>query len=572
MFNLIQTMDALRSVPIADLTKYVDGKNPQVPSYIALMEMNRRKQADETANAFYGQQPTLKDQITSSLTQGNHLNAPTGINPAQMQGQVNPAAPPVQLSAPTAPPAQMMPQQVNPAAPPKQMAEGGLASLPTPNMFNQSSYYNGGIVAFAEPVDGTVGAQTIDQLGSQLDEVNSRLDNLKAPGLGLRKGDPRVLDNYLNQKNILEKEKNDLKIKYENSIKDAGLDRPSSSSLNPTGKSIVAGSNPVMQQLLSNKSVLPSAPVVPDSDAAEKADRMQPSIVGMKPTTGSANTEKKGVITLNNNSAAPKTPAPVTPSTPLPASPKDLTDAELYARHKDLEKLAGVKEDPYSDIKQRYADIENARKTRAQDDPYNRIMERLTAFGMADPSKGFAHAAGASAVAGSRLEKEQNALHDKEGMEMAGLQMSFAKEEDARRRGDVAGVEAARKEQQEYKTKLAELAVHQKTADAHMISALANRATAGKPTSTQEMIALYNSNPELANTIFGKKTSYGKTEAFDDAIKMSMPGTSPEQITALAMKLLESRTTMGAPPIGTVKNGFKYKGGNPNEQSNWEKV
>ena len=186
MFNLIETQQALKGLPLPDVMKYANGNNPEVPSYLALSELQRRKQLEETQSAFVGQQPTVKEQIESGLTA-----LPQGqINPTQAPQMVNPTALPPQLApSPVAPNKSML------TAAPKMMADGGLATLPVPRMFNQSSYANGGIVHFADPNDATVGAQAIDQLGSQLDATKARLNSLRPPGLASRT-DPSVLEKY----------------------------------------------------------------------------------------------------------------------------------------------------------------------------------------------------------------------------------------------------------------------------------------------------------------------------------------------------------------------------------------
>ena len=109
MYNLIQIQDAIKGMPTQDVLKYANGQSPDVPAYLALAELNRRKQIEDTASAFYGQPQTVKQQIESSLTK-----APAGqVNPTAMPQQVNPTAVPPQLA-----PTTQVPQQVNPAAAP----------------------------------------------------------------------------------------------------------------------------------------------------------------------------------------------------------------------------------------------------------------------------------------------------------------------------------------------------------------------------------------------------------------------------------------------------------------------
>jgi len=155
--NLIQVQSELQSPTVrdADLIKYANGGNPSVPSFLALMEMNRRKQLDESSKAYdASNQQSIKDQLASALTAPTQFRgAPTGAPP----GQVNPAAAPTGIAMGNAP--TNMIGQVNPAAAPAAPqtgplpaitgAAGGLMSLPI-NHFNENSYAGGGIVAFTK--------------------------------------------------------------------------------------------------------------------------------------------------------------------------------------------------------------------------------------------------------------------------------------------------------------------------------------------------------------------------------------------------------------------------------------
>lgn len=64
MQNLIQIQDELRSMPMQAVMAYANGQNPQVPPYIALAEMNRRKQMQQGAQQQQqGPQGTIKDRV-----------------------------------------------------------------------------------------------------------------------------------------------------------------------------------------------------------------------------------------------------------------------------------------------------------------------------------------------------------------------------------------------------------------------------------------------------------------------------------------------------------------------------
>ena len=157
--NLIQIQEHLKDLPTQVIMGYANGQNPQVPPYMALGEMNRRKSMEQRA----AQAPdsSVKEKIESELAQqvglpgvGQGMNM--RINPAGMpqpmpsaQPQMAPQMPRMQnppMARPT-PPQQMSEPGSIPAGAPG-MAAGGLAELPVrKDIFN---YAPGGIVAFAD--------------------------------------------------------------------------------------------------------------------------------------------------------------------------------------------------------------------------------------------------------------------------------------------------------------------------------------------------------------------------------------------------------------------------------------
>jgi hypothetical protein len=157
--NLIQIQDHLKDLPTQTIISYSNGQNPEVPPYIALGEMNRRKNMEQRA----AQAPnsSVKEQLESELNQqvalpgiGQGMNMK--VNPAGMP-QPMPAAQPqmapkmpgmaIQPAARPTPPQQMAQAGSIPAGAPG-MAAGGLAELPVrKDIFN---YAPGGIVAFAD--------------------------------------------------------------------------------------------------------------------------------------------------------------------------------------------------------------------------------------------------------------------------------------------------------------------------------------------------------------------------------------------------------------------------------------
>jgi hypothetical protein len=135
--NLIQIQDRLKGMPMQAIMAYANGQNPEVPPYLALGELNRRKQMEkQDAQAPRG---SVKDEIEQSLMARNSAQQGIlGVPHPSMQ-QVQP-----QTQMPSGAPTPQAPEM--PAAEGDQYAMGGVVALPVRNeMFN---YASGGIIAF----------------------------------------------------------------------------------------------------------------------------------------------------------------------------------------------------------------------------------------------------------------------------------------------------------------------------------------------------------------------------------------------------------------------------------------
>jgi len=135
--NLIQIQDELKGLPTQVIMSYANGQNPEVPPYMALGELNRRKTAEQRR----AEPPTqsVKEKLESQF---QAPQMPQGM-PQAPQGMPQGPQGIAQL------PAAQMAQQATPQAAPQApgMAGGGLAELPVrDDMFH---YAPGGIVAFA---------------------------------------------------------------------------------------------------------------------------------------------------------------------------------------------------------------------------------------------------------------------------------------------------------------------------------------------------------------------------------------------------------------------------------------
>ena len=330
--NLIQIQSELQN-PIVrdeDLVKYANGENPQVPTFLALMEMNRRKQMEDSTKAFdTSNQKTIKDQLASALTAPTQMQSGLTSLPA---GQVNPTAAPGGINMTAAPQGVNMaapPQQVNPTlnptqpntAPIPEMAGGGLTSLPV-NHFNADSYAGGGIVAFA----GGGGA-------------------------------------------------------YEQS---------------PGGMYI------------------PKEEMQQPAEPAPNPDSYQGVLAGLP---------KIQPIAME--------------------APEDLTREQAFAGIKENQRLAGVEEKPYAEIEKRQSAMEARQQKAYEQGGLDRLIAQLSAFAKADPAKGFGYAGAVSAEASQVLEREQQALRDKQEAAQIEFHKGIAKEDDAKKRGDAVGIQAA---------------------------------------------------------------------------------------------------------------------------------
>lgn len=132
--NLIQIQDRLKDLPTQTIMGYADGGNPQVPPYLALGELNRRKQMEkQPAQAPQG---TVKENIEQQvgLLSLQKLRQGQMAQQSAMQGAQAPTIP-EGSPEPTEQPEEEM-----------AMAAGGITRLPTSNM----EFASGGIIAFAE--------------------------------------------------------------------------------------------------------------------------------------------------------------------------------------------------------------------------------------------------------------------------------------------------------------------------------------------------------------------------------------------------------------------------------------
>jgi len=122
--NIIKIQNQLKGVPDDTLVGYVQNPTGQVPTYLALSELQRRKEMRNNYQANKPEEKTVAEDLVE--------DAQPGIS------ALPEAQPMMQAMAP------------QPEMPMEQMAQGGLAELDTGNMYDENNYANGGIVAFAK--------------------------------------------------------------------------------------------------------------------------------------------------------------------------------------------------------------------------------------------------------------------------------------------------------------------------------------------------------------------------------------------------------------------------------------
>jgi len=150
MANILKLQDQLKGLPDNALIQYAQNPTGQVPQYLVLSELQRRKSMREEYQQSQAQQP--QSTVAQDLTQ------PQGIQQLQPQPQSQP---------------QPQPQPVE---------NQGVANLPIPDtMFNEKTMAGGGIVAFDEggSVPGYAAGGGIEQKIAQLRQI---IDN---PNTGL---------------------------------------------------------------------------------------------------------------------------------------------------------------------------------------------------------------------------------------------------------------------------------------------------------------------------------------------------------------------------------------------------
>jgi hypothetical protein len=128
--NLVQIQERLKDMPTQAIMSYANGMNPEVPPYLALGELNRRKQMEQ--RSVQAPTGTVKDNIEQQMSTMQMQAAKQRQMAQQIAQQGAQAQMPVPPGVPE-PQMQAMPE------------DSGVATLPTGEM----NFGSGGIVAFA---------------------------------------------------------------------------------------------------------------------------------------------------------------------------------------------------------------------------------------------------------------------------------------------------------------------------------------------------------------------------------------------------------------------------------------
>lgn len=408
MLNLVQIQERLKDMPMQALMQYANGMNPQVPPFIALGELNRRKQMQQAAAAEQAKQmegaPTVKDQIEQQAglmaLQGARQRSAMQQAAAQQASMPMPAtntmeSEPVQLASGGA---------VDPVGSRDYMG-GGIARLPMRrDMFERRAYAGGGIVAFQK------GGATADPIGA-------------APYEQVSEEERRLYDN--NPKSVFRRLKELIAGGGDPEFYSRGQDEPSDEDRMAEMRRKAEEQQRIARDILSGRRPVPRR----SDDTTLMAERRPTGIASVAKERGPEEFPASVVPRNQGDEMAPGLAGLMRPR---------MTMEQRIDEAKRLNVLAGRDPNLMANYEKRIGDIEARRAEERKGDP----MEQLTAFlsGIAQSRRGagFGEAGAAGVSASAKLAAEQKSLRDRQELDMAQLQLSIAKEKDALAKGDLA--------------------------------------------------------------------------------------------------------------------------------------
>jgi hypothetical protein len=468
MQNLVKIQEDLKNLPLQAVMSYVNGRNPMVPPYLALTELNRRKQIQQSAQAQSAQpQATVKDQVQqqAGIMALQNQRAQQGMENMQQNAGRVPQPGAVPMNAPV----QGMPAQ----APTVQAAQGGLMNARmSPAMFNRQNFAGGGIVAFAGKEGSSVEDEGLTEEEKKALEDNKYLQRSRAVA-----NFPSAVGDFLRKYNPVT-----------GSAYSEGIEKIVNQSPADQAASFRKASMRPEQRANVNQEV----PAVPTASQREVNANTAKDLAAFDAATALLEKERaaKVVPPVVTADAKTTTTAPVAPKVTTPATTavkKDIYEQEIENLAK-LKERFGVKEQPMSESDKMIADlrkrideqrgqqgIEAIAAAMAKGSKAKRASEAFAGFG-----EGYFEATG-----------KQRALNNEQDQAFANLQVAREKEDDARRRGDVKAVQEAVKDKQKYE-------IDVKNAESNRIQAM-------KPSQFREQVDLYTRDPVLYGKMFPKE-------------------------------------------------------------------
>ena len=424
---------------------YANGKNPQVPPYLALGELNRRKQMEQkTAQAPQG---TVKENIEQQvgLLSLQKLRQGQMAQQSAMQGAQAPTIP-EGSPEPTEQPEEEM-----------AMAAGGITRLPTGDM----SFASGGIIAFAE------GDLVIDEAARAAESAKQRL---RQYGTLERRRDPEGYAAAQQADAVAQAAFQAAKQQYERQMAEAGVDKAAFNrgDVGALKAQMGLGAAPAAQQV----SAQPAANVSNQS-AAETA-RLLRQNAGI----GSIAPPPAPSATPAAPSAPPMAQMPQAPAAPAPVSAAmQLLNDEMKAstRPTSLPEFAPPKQTPIGEEYLRYvAEREGRNKqdeekfkeresSRAKRDFFQALIDSGEASrgqkGIGAVFGGFGRSYGRAATEADERQAAYEKVQQERQDNNAKLKFEIANLRRAEERGDAKSIYDSKVKIFEYQQKDRELAV-----------------------------------------------------------------------------------------------------------------
>jgi hypothetical protein len=171
--NIIQIQDRLKGMPKEAIIQYVQNPTGEVPTYLALGELQRRKNSEAKFQAMQEQPASIAEQIVQE-------NMPMGLASMPTQDVMPPQS---GVGAP----------QPQPQPTPDMMASSGIGALPAGNI--GQNYAGGGIVAFEEggEVEDDYG---LKEFGEDVAVEAALLKLLGPAGMFLSPGEAKASSRY----------------------------------------------------------------------------------------------------------------------------------------------------------------------------------------------------------------------------------------------------------------------------------------------------------------------------------------------------------------------------------------